>query len=187
MLSVLALSGLLLAPSATASDDARNPAVIEEEVFGVIRDVTWRREDAPFNYFEVKISDGVVTLSGTVRHASRGRQIAREVGKIPGVREVRNELRSPSDGAGDERLRRQLYRSIYGSLGLSRYAVQGVPPIRILVERGKVVLAGRVASAVERELLTTIAARSSAFEVENAVAIDPAVGNVSVGGVGVRF
>lgn len=187
MLHPLVLSALLLVPAQGAAEGTRNPAVIEQEVLDVIRDIMWRREDSVFNYFEVGVREGTVTLSGTVRFASRGNQIAREVAKIPGVREVRNDLRSPDDGAGDERIRRELMRAIYGSLSLSRYSLQAVPPIRILVERGKVVLAGRVASAVERDLLTTIAHRSSAFEVENEVEVDPAVGNVPAGGIGVRF
>lgn len=187
MLHPLALCALLLVPAQAAADGTRNAAVVEEEVLDVIRDITWRREDSVFNYFEVGAREGTVTLSGTVRFASRGKQIAREVARIPGVREVRNDLRSPSDGAGDERIRRQLVQGIYGSLGLSRYALHAVPPIRILVERGRVVLAGRVASRVERDLLTQIAHRSSAFEVENAVEVDPAVANVPAGGGGVRF
>jgi osmotically-inducible protein OsmY len=187
MLLAIALSAFVIGPAPGPAEGARNDAVIAEEVLQVIRDATWRRPDSAFNYFDVKVEQGVVVLSGTVRHASRGRQIAGEVAQIPGVRDVRNELRSPSDGAGDERIRRELMRAIYGSLSLSRYALQAVPPIRILVERGRVVLAGRVASAVERELLTAIAHRSSAFEVENEVEVDPAVANVPAGGFGVRF
>ena len=187
MLLAIALSTLVLAPAQAAAEGARNDAVIEEDVVQAIRDITWRRPDSPFNYFDVTVEKGVVVLSGTVRHASRGRQIAEEAARIPGVREVRNDLRAPSDGASDERIRRELMRAIYGSLSLSRYSLQAVPPIRILVERGKVVLAGRVASAVERDLLTTIAHRSSAFEVENEVEVDPAVANVPAGGLGVRF
>ncbi|HET8647443.1 MAG TPA: BON domain-containing protein, partial [Vicinamibacteria bacterium] len=154
MLHVLLLSASFLAAVPPAPEGDRNPAVIEQEVMDLVQDVTLDREDAVFNYFEVKVDAGVVTLSGTVRHASRGQQIAREVARIPGVREVRNELHAPDLGAGDERLRRELMQGIYGSNSLSRYALHRVPPIRILVERGTVVLAGRVSSAVERDLLT---------------------------------
>jgi osmotically-inducible protein OsmY len=169
------------------SDPARSDAAIEEDVVGPILDMTLRREDSPFNYFEVKVVEGVVSVSGTVRHASRGRQIAREVAKIAGVRGVRNGFRSPSDGSGDERLRRELYRSIYGSSAFSRYGLHSSPPIRVLVERGKVVLAGAVSSQVERALLTNIALGSAAFEVDNQVAVDAAIANVPLGVIGVRF
>jgi osmotically-inducible protein OsmY len=187
MLHALVLSALCLAPAPAAAEGTRNDAVIEEDVLRVIRDITWRREDSLFNFFQVEVEQGVVTLSGTVRHTSRGKQIASAVAKVPGVVEVRNQLHSPSDGAGDERLRRELVRGIYGSLSLSRYALHAVPPVRILVERGKVVLAGRVASRVERELLSQIAHRSAAFEVENEVEVDPGIANVPAGGMGVRF
>ena len=164
---------LWLAPSLAAAQATHHrPLVLD-----VVRETTIRRDDTVFNSIEVAVEGDVVILTGTVRHASRGRQIEREVAKVEGVREVRNQLRSPQDGAGDERLRRQLVRGIYGHSALSRYALNLEPPIRILVERGKVVLAGRVSSRVERELLTQIALRSEAFEVENQVALDTAVAN----------
>ena len=68
-------------------------------------------------------------------------------------------------------------RDVYGHSALSRHALNLEPPVRILVEQGKVVLAGRVFSRVERELLTQIAMRSAAFEVENQVAVDAKVAN----------
>lgn len=186
MLRVLFASVLLLGPSPASTGDSRPPSVIENEVLRVVSEATIARPDTVFNFIGVAVDGDVVTLSGTVRHASRGRQIEREVAKIAGVREVRNRLHAPALGAGDERIRRQLVRAIYGHPSLSRYGLHAEPPIRILVERGKVVLAGRVASRVERELLTQIAHRSEAFEVENAVVVDAEVANVPVGGAGVH-
>jgi osmotically-inducible protein OsmY len=158
----------VLACSAPAAGQA-GPALAD--VLRVVRDATIDRNDTLFNFIEVAIRGDVVILSGTVRHASRGREIERRVAELAGVHQVRNELRSPSDGAGDERLRRELARSVYGHSALSRYALNLDPPIRILVERGKVVLAGRVSTRVERDLLTQIALRSAAFEVENQVVV----------------
>jgi len=183
----LAASLLLLATPAAAAESSRDPAVIETEVLQVIQDLTRDREDTLFNFVDVTVDDGVVTLSGTVRHASRGTQLAREIAQVSGVRAVRNELRSPRMGAGDERLRRELVHGIYGHLSLSRYRLFVAPPIRILVEQGRVVLAGRVAAAVERELLRQIANRSEAFEVEIEVSVDADVVNEARGGVGVSF
>lgn len=187
MLKSLAVSLLVLAPSAPAADGARNSAVIETEARQVIRDITVDREDTVFNFIEVAVDGAVVRLTGTVRHASRGAQIERAIARINGVRAVRNELHAPRTGAGDERLRRELVRGIYGHSSLSRYRLLLVPPIRILVEQGKVVLAGRVSTSVERELLRQIASRSEAFEVEIDVVVDADLASEPVGGAGVSF
>jgi osmotically-inducible protein OsmY len=166
---------VLLAASSAVAAGANGPALAD--VRDVVRETTIRRDDTVFNFIEVAVDGDVVTLTGTVRHAGRGKQIEREVAKIKGVRAVRNQLHSPQDGAGDERLRRQLVRSIYGHSALSRYGRLLDPPIRILVEKGKVVIAGLVSSRVEREMLTQIALRSEAFGVENEVAVDAEVAN----------
>jgi osmotically-inducible protein OsmY len=187
MLHSLAASLLLLALSAVAAESSRNPAVIETEALQVILEITRDREDTLFNFVDVTVDDDVVTLSGTVRHKSRGTQIEREIAQISGVRAVRNELRSPRMGVGDERLRRELVQGIYGHLSLSRYRLFVAPPIRILVEQGRVVLAGRVAATVERELLRQIASRSEAYEVAIEVAVDADVVNEPRSGVGVSF
>jgi osmotically-inducible protein OsmY len=187
MRQVWAASGLIFMASVAGAAEGRNPAVIEAEARRVIRDLTVDQPDTLFNFVEVAVDGDVVTLSGTVRHQSRGAQIEREVARITGVGAVRNRLHSPRLGASDERLRRELVRSIYGSPGLSRYALLLEPPVRILVERGRVVLAGRVAARVEREMLTHIARRTEAFEVENEVVVDAEVANEPVGQVGVGF
>jgi hypothetical protein len=187
MLKSLALSLLVLAPSAVAAESTRNPEVIDTEARRVIRDITLDREDTVFNFIEVAVDGAVVTLTGTVRHASRGTQIERAIAKIGGVRAVRNQLHAPRTGAGDERLRRELVRGIYGHSSLSRYRLLLVPPIRILVEQGRVVLAGRVSSPVERELLRQIASRPEAYDVEIDVAVDADLANEHVSGAGVNF
>jgi hypothetical protein len=187
MLKSLAVWLLVLAPCAVAADGSRNPAVIDTEARQVIRDITLDREDTVFNFIEVAVDGAVVTLTGTVRHASRGTQIERAIARISGVRAVRNELHAPRTGAGDERLRRELVRGIYGHTSLSRYRLLLAPPIRILVEQGKVVLAGRVSTPVERELLRQIASRTEAFEVEIDVVVDADLASEPVGGAGVSF
>ena len=182
MLQTLLVGIHLLVPGAGLPQAAATAVVTEAEVSRVVRDVTLRRPDTLFNFVTATVEGDVVTLTGTVRHQSRGQQIEKEVARLGGVRQVRNQLHAPSTGAGDERLRRELVNGIYGRLGLSRYALLFDPPVRILVERGTVVLAGKVATRVERELLQQVADRSSAFEVVNEVVIDADLGSHPVGG-----
>lgn len=52
----------------------------------------------------------------------------------------------------DDRIRRAVYRAIFGAAGLDRYALQAVPPIHIIVKNGHVTLQGVVASEADRNL-----------------------------------
>ena len=45
-----------------------------------------------------------------------------------------------------------LYRAIYGETGLSRYSVQAVPSIHIIVKNGNVTLEGAVDSEADKNL-----------------------------------
>jgi hyperosmotically inducible protein len=54
--------------------------------------------------------------------------------------------------ASDDDLRRSIYRSIFEDSTLSRYAVQAVPSIHIIVKNGDVALEGTVGSAGDRNL-----------------------------------
>jgi hyperosmotically inducible protein len=76
----------------------------------------------------------------------------REVKKIEGVERVTNRIEVLPASFFDDRLRVQLYRTIYSDSMLSRYALQSVPPIHIIVKNGHVTLEGVVASESERNL-----------------------------------
>jgi len=52
----------------------------------------------------------------------------------------------------DDQLRRALYRAIYGEPGLSRYSIQAVPSIHIIVKNGNVTLEGAVDSEADKNL-----------------------------------
>ena len=49
----------------------------------------------------------------------------------------------------DDRIRRAVYRAIYSNAVLSRYAIQPVPPLHIIVKNGNVTLVGVVASEMD--------------------------------------
>jgi osmotically-inducible protein OsmY len=124
-----------------------------------------------FDSVELGVEDGVVLLHGSVQEPHRGSDIEGRVAKVPGVREIRNELAVQSLSSFDERLRAGLYRSIYGNERFARYAKLAPPPIRILVDRGHLTLTGHVESAAEQAALALIAGQSLAFTVENQVRV----------------
>ena len=125
-----------------------------------------------FDSVGVGVDDGVVTLVGSVRQPWRKDTLDARVAQLEGVREIKNEIRVQPTSLFDDRLRAQLYRRIYGNEMFVRYANFVNPPIRIVVENGKVTLTGIVNSNVERVVLGSIANGTLAFSVDNQVQIE---------------
>jgi len=63
---------------------------------------------------------------------------------------VENRIEVLPPSPNDERLRRAVYRAIYGQPGLDRYGFQAVPSIHIIVNNGHVTLEGVVNSEADR-------------------------------------
>ncbi len=125
-----------------------------------------------FDSIEVGVDDGVVLIQGSVYRPNRKEDIDALVAEVRGVREIRNTIAVQPVSIFDDRLRRQLYRQIYGSEDFVQYANRANPPIRIVVDRGRVTLTGYVGSNVERALLDSIARQSLAFDVKNEIKVD---------------
>jgi len=52
----------------------------------------------------------------------------------------------------DDRLRQRIARAIYGDPSMTKYAIQPLKPIHILVENGHVTLAGVVGTEFDKEI-----------------------------------
>ena len=76
----------------------------------------------------------------------------------------------------DNRLRLQVARAIYGDSVLSQYAGMAVPPIHIIVDNGRVTLAGVVNTDMEKQIAGLRASQSLSFGtvVNNLVVEHPA-------------
>jgi osmotically-inducible protein OsmY len=125
-----------------------------------------------FDSVEAGVQDGVVLLRGSVNQPYRKSDIEKRVASIPGVRGVTSEIRVQGLSGFDDRLRRELVRRIYGDERFASYASWAHPPIRIVVDRGRVTLTGLVNSPVERQLLGHIARGTLAFAVDNQVKLE---------------
>jgi len=125
-----------------------------------------------FDSVGVGVDDGVVTLVGSVYQPWRKDELDGRVARVEGVRGIKNEIRVQPTSIFDDRLRAQLYRRIYGNGLFERYATFVNPPIRIVVENGKVTLTGVVNSKVEQAVLGSIANATLAFSVDNQVQVE---------------
>ena len=73
----------------------------------------------------------------------------------------------------DDQIRMAEYRAIYGHPGLDRYALQAVPPVHIIVDNGKVMLEGVVASQSDKDLANVRANTvSGVFSVVNNLQVE---------------
>jgi len=127
-----------------------------------------------FDSVELGVKDGVVALRGSVVQPWRKDEIEARVASVPGIQAMDSDIRVQGVSFNDERLRRQLYRNIYGSENFVQYSNWAHPPIRIVVEDGKVTLTGTVRSQVEQVMLTHIARSTLAFGVDNKVQVEGA-------------
>ena len=105
-----------------------------------------------FDNLAYRVNGSTVELYGQVVRPSLRSGAEKEVKKIEGVERVLNRIEVLPVSFYDDRLRVQLYRTIFSTSGLSRYSLQAVPPIHIIVKNGHVTLEGVVASEGERNL-----------------------------------
>jgi hyperosmotically inducible protein len=105
-----------------------------------------------FDNLTYKVNGGIVTLTGEVTHASLKTEAENVVKHIEGVQQVVNEIRMLPNSPEDDKLRLALFHAIYADDTLSRYAVQAVPPIHIVVDKGNANLEGVVATEADKNM-----------------------------------
>ncbi len=145
-------------PDADILKDARN-AVLRYPYYSV------------FDSVDLGIEGGVAVLRGSVRNETRRKDVEAAVARVPGLREVKNEIQVQSASFFDDRLRRQIYLAIYGDR-LRSFAGRTDGPVRIVVDNGRVTLTGWVNSNVDRQVFGVIARSTLAFDVDNKIKVD---------------
>ena len=102
--------------------------------------------------FEVR-SDNTVVLRGEVVKPTTKSDAEARVKDVDGVSKVVNEIEILPLSPQDDRLRRAVYRKLYGyDSPLFRYAVQSIPSIHIIIRNGHATLKGVVANKGDAQL-----------------------------------
>jgi hyperosmotically inducible periplasmic protein len=114
-----------------------------------------------------QIQNGVVTLTGKVTAEYKKEAVSRVVGRLDGVREVRNQIGVLPASPFDDELRYRASRAIYSNPAFWSYASMARPPIHVIVENGRVTLTGVVASEVERALARSLATGLGELSITN--------------------
>src|SRR5579872_5341217 len=126
-----------------------------------------------FDNLAYKVEGGTVTLFGQVTRPTLKSDAEKAVKGIEGVDRVENRIEVLPLSPNDDRIRRAVYRAIYGTEGLDRYGLRAVPTIHIIVKNGHVSLEGAVANEGDKNLANIKAnGVSGVFSVTNNLQVD---------------
>ena len=151
-LSILLGITLLFAPALPAQSlDDDNIAAM------VIRSINTYPRFTIFDDLNVSVEGGAVTLRGKVTMPFKRDDVVRRVGRLDGVRSVKDDIDVLPVSTYDDDLRRKIARAIYGNSAFWQYAAMANPPLHIIVENGRVTLTGVVGSEVDRALARSLA------------------------------
>lgn len=126
-----------------------------------------------FDRLVFSVNGGTVTLMGEVTRPTLKSSAENVVKDIEGITKVENKITVLPLSPNDDRLRLALYRAIYGHSALNRYALQAVPSIHIIVDKGNVVLDGVAANDGDRNIANIQAnGVSGVFSVQNNLQIE---------------
>jgi len=103
-----------------------------------------------FDHIAFTLDGNNVTLTGQVVRPTLKSAAESAVKSIEGVGSVVNQIEVLPASATDDDLRNAVYRAIYEDPELSRYAVNELPSIHIIIKNGKVTLEGQVESEADK-------------------------------------
>ena len=99
-----------------------------------------------------RVNGGHVELLGAVSQPYKKQDIERVIERVPGVASVTDEIKVLPLSRMDDQLRMQVARAIFRDPVFSRYAMQAIPPIHIIVDSGHVTLTGVVSTDMEKQI-----------------------------------
>ena len=146
---------LLLTVMATLWLPAQQHPVSERAVQRIQKEVLHELTMLPyitvFDNLAFKVEGDKVILLGQVTKPVLKYDAEKAVKSVEGVEAVDNQIEVLPTSINDGRLRRQLFRAIYGFGPLEKYDMGVIKPIRIIVKNGRVTLEGIVDSQADKD------------------------------------
>jgi hyperosmotically inducible protein len=147
MTAVFALAGI--AGAATSASGSLTDSDIAAKA---VHEIRMYPRYTIWDNISVRVNGGNAELMGQVSQPFKKADLQRIVQRVPGVTSLSNELEVLPVSFNDDNLRIRVARAIYRDAVLSRYAIQTVPPIHIIVKNGHVTLEGVVNSDMEKQV-----------------------------------
>jgi hyperosmotically inducible protein len=151
MLNKLAL-GLVAASGLAFGANTAPPADTSQIEQKVIHEIRMYPKYSIFDNIKIRVDNGNVELLGQVSEPYKKSDLQRLAAHVTGVSSVTNDIEVLPLSPFDNRLRMQVARAIYRDPVLSRYAIEAVPPIHIIVDNGHVTLEGVVSTEMEKDV-----------------------------------
>jgi hyperosmotically inducible periplasmic protein len=164
-IGVVALVTMLPAAEASKESEARIVREVGHELrslsnYGIFDNLT----------YQVRGYD--VILSGVVTRPALKTAAEKAVKSIEGVEKLQNQIEVLPLSAQDDRIRLAAYQAIYGNPALSRYGLNALLPIHIIVKNGDLELVGPVATELDRNLAgVQVNSIAGVHSVKNSLAI----------------
>jgi osmotically-inducible protein OsmY len=182
LLATLSLSLLVLNSPAFGANSAESAEAMQSverkdlQVFNDIADQVNRYTQLTvFDSISASVEDGRVVLTGWITMPFKRDDLERRVRKVEGVAAIDNKIGVLPVSRFDDELRFRIARAIYGHSSFWNYAAMANPPIRVVVNHGRVTLAGVVKSNVERMLARSLASGFGEFTLTNELKTDAEV------------
>jgi hyperosmotically inducible protein len=179
--AVLFLTGSMVAGSLPAADKHQHMDPYVQgpgNETGLIQEVRHRLVMLPrFGVFDdigFTVNGGTVTLEGQVAQPILKEDAEHTVKKIEGVTNVVNSIEVLPLSPNDDRIRRAVFRAIYGDPDIGmRYGYSALPSIHIIVKNGNVRLEGVVSNEMDRNICNIRAnGVPGVFKVENELRVE---------------
>ena len=168
------VSALAIAAQAQTNRDALSQKGIDRIIKETRHELVMLPYYGVFDNLSYKVDpDGTVTLMGEVARPTLKSDAENSVKRIEGVEKVVNNIKVLPTSPNDDRIRRAVYRAIYGNTALSQYQIRAVPPIHIIVDNGHVFLEGVVARTMDKQIAGVQAnSVSGVFSVQNNLRVE---------------
>jgi hyperosmotically inducible protein len=152
LLRNLLVAGAISVTAAAAKPPVTVPATDAEVAAKVTHEIRMYPRYSIWDNINVRVTNGNVDLLGQVSQPYKKADLQRIIDNVPGVNSVANDLEVLPLSPMDDQLRVQVARAIYRDAVLSRYAMQPVPSIHVIVDNGRVTLEGVVGSEMEKNI-----------------------------------
>jgi len=155
VLSRFLMAAILFGAGIAGASSKDKPNVPQSDA-DIIKNV--RHELVMYPYYTIwddvsfRVNNGQVELMGAVNQPFKKSDIQHIVQKVPGVTSVTDEVKVLPLSNFDDRLRLQVARAIYSYPNFSRYAIQPLKPIHIIVDNGHITLTGVVSTEADKQL-----------------------------------
>lgn len=152
LLFASALAVGLMGSAFAASSSSNGSDRLDQRLYkGVHHALAMIPQTSIFDNLSYRIDGNTVTLYGQVRDAIVKDEAQSAVKRLEGVERVENRIEILPPSFNDDRIRSQVARAIFSDPRLSSYAIQPLPPIRIIVKNGHVDLVGVVRTQAEKD------------------------------------